>query len=144
MGIALILLLLSDNQHYIIKSRYKLIAFSAISLVVFFIIISTSTYISVFQRTGEVDILRSIGASKRDIFLVFNTETFIVGLGSDVVGIGITLLLIIHMDGCIKKIIGASAIYELPVVAGMVLVISSMIVCFMAGLAPSIIAAKKA
>jgi len=143
-GIVLILVLLSDNQHYMMKIRYKLIAFAASSLVVSFIMISTSTYISVFERTKEVGILRSIGASKKDIFLLFNAETFIVGFASDIIGIGVTLLLIMPMNGSIKKIIVASGIFKLPVVGVMVLVISSMVVSLMAGLIPSIIAANKA
>lgn len=144
MGIALIVVLLCDNQPYMIKNRYKLIAFAAVSLVGYFVMISTSIYISVFERTKEVAILRSIGASKKDIFLLFNAETLIVGFVSNIIGIGITLFLTIIMNGSIVKIIGASGIFKMPVVGGMVIFISSMVVSLMAGLIPSIIAAKKA
>ncbi|MGH4124282.1 MAG: ATP-binding cassette domain-containing protein [Clostridium sp.] len=142
LGIAIILVLSSGAEPYIIKIRCKLIAFALISLVVSLIMISASTYISVFERTKEIGILRSIGASKKDIFLVFIAQTLIVGLASDV--IGITLLLSISMNGSIKKIIGACGIFKQPVLGSMVLVISSMVVYFVAGLIPSIIAGKKA
>ena len=46
---------------------YILIAFVAISLVVSSIMIGIITYISVLERTKEIGILRSIGASKKDI-----------------------------------------------------------------------------
>lgn len=143
MGIALIFLLSSGDQPYIMKIRGKLIAFALISLIVSSIIISTSTYISVFERTKEIRILRSIGASKSDIFLVFNAETLIVGFAADVIGIGITLLLTIPMNGSIQEIICDSGISNSPVVVGMAIVISSMAIYFMVGLIPSIIAAKK-
>ena len=44
-----------------------LIAFVAISLVVSSIMIGIITYISVLERTKEIGILRSIGASKKDV-----------------------------------------------------------------------------
>jgi len=143
MVILLIMAFLSDNQDYMMKTRCKMIVFAGISLVIVIIMSSTSTYISVFARNKEVGILRSIGASKKDIFLLFNAETFIVGFASDIIGIGITLILIMPMNGSIKKIIGDSDIFKHFVGGGMVLVISSMVVSFMAGIIPSIIAAKK-
>jgi len=54
---------------------YVLIAFVSISLVVSSIMIGIITYISVLERTKEIGILRSIGASKKDISRVFNAET---------------------------------------------------------------------
>ena len=51
---------------------YVLIAFVAISLIVSSIMIGIITYISVLERTKEIGILRSIGASKKDISRVFN------------------------------------------------------------------------
>ena len=71
---------------------YVLIAFVSISLIVSSIMIGIITYISVLERTKEIGILRSIGASKKDISRVFNAETFIVGLISGLIGIGITII----------------------------------------------------
>ena len=71
---------------------YVLIAFVAVSLIVSSIMIGIITYISVLERTKEIGILRAVGASKRNISQVFNAETFIVGLCSGVIGIGICLL----------------------------------------------------
>ena len=63
-----------------------LIAFVSISLVVSSIMIGIITFISVLERKKEIGILRSIGASRRDIANVFNAETFIEGLISGVTG----------------------------------------------------------
>lgn len=68
---------------------YVLIAFVAISLIVSSIMIGIITYISVLERTKEIGILRSIGASKKDISRVFNAETVIEGFVAGVLGIGL-------------------------------------------------------
>ena len=73
---------------------YVLIAFISISLVVSSIMIGIITYISVYERTKEIGILRAIGASKRNISSIFNAETFIIGLLSGLFGIGVTLIAI--------------------------------------------------
>ena len=77
---------------------YVLIAFVSISLVVSSIMIGIITYISVFERTKEIGVLRAIGASKRNISSIFNAETFIVGLCAVVIGIGTSLLLLFPIN----------------------------------------------
>ena len=69
-----------------------LIAFSSISLIVSSIMIGIITYISVLERTKEIGILRALGARKKDISRVFNAETFIIGITSGLIGIGIALI----------------------------------------------------
>lgn len=122
---------------------YVLIAFVAISLIVSSIMIGIITYISVLERTKEIGILRSIGASKKDISRVFNAETFIVGLVAGLLGIGITVLLTIPINMIIKAIVGISGIASLPVSGAIVLVVISMILTMVAGLIPSKMASKK-
>lgn len=73
-------LMMSSITTIINAISYVLIAFVAISLVVSSIMIGIITYISVLERTKEIGILRSIGASKRDISRVFNAETLIMAL----------------------------------------------------------------
>lgn len=122
---------------------YVLIAFVAISLVVSSIMIGIITYISVLERTKEIGILRSIGASKRDISRVFNAETIIEGFVAGTLGIGITLLLSVPINLVIKRLAGISGIAALPLVGGVGLVLLSVILTVIAGLLPSRIAAKK-
>ncbi len=120
-----------------------LIAFVSISLVVSSIMIGIITYISVLERIKEIGILRSIGASKKDISRVFNAETFIVGLIAGVLGIVITLILNIPINIIIKNLSGISGIASLPWVGGIVLVLISMLLTMIAGLIPAKLAAKK-
>lgn len=122
---------------------YVLIAFVSISLIVSSIMIGIITYISVLERTKEIGILRSIGASKKDISRVFNAETLIVGLISGLIGIGITILLTIPINGFIYAITGVKVVTAVPFAAGVVLVLISMFLTIIAGLIPAKIASKK-
>ena len=122
---------------------YVLIAFVSISLVVSSIMIGIITYISVLERTKEIGILRSIGASKKDISRVFNAETMIVGLVSGLLGVGVTVLLCIPINAVIYYFAEIPDVAELPAVGGTILVIISVTLTLIAGLIPSRVAAKK-
>ena len=137
-------LLMSSITTIINVISYVLIAFVAISLVVSSIMIGIITYISVLERTKEIGILRAIGASKRDVSRVFNAETFIIGLTAGLIGIGATLLLNIPINVIIHDLTGIYAINSaLPAAGGVILVIISVFLTFIAGLIPSGLAAKK-
>ena len=122
---------------------YVLIAFVSISLVVSSIMIGIITYISVLERTKEIGILRSIGASKKDIGRVFNAETFIIGLTSGLLGIGITFLISIPVNIILKNLVDISNLCKLPITGSIVLVIISVLLTVIAGLIPSKFASKK-
>ena len=122
---------------------YVLIAFVSISLIVSSIMIGIITYISVLERTKEIGILRSIGASKKDISRVFNAETFIVGLTSGAIGIIITWILNILINIIIKNVTGVMVTAELPIVGAITLIVISTLLTIIAGLIPSKVASKK-
>ncbi|MBP3853580.1 MAG: ABC transporter permease, partial [Erysipelotrichaceae bacterium] len=122
---------------------YVLIGFVSVSLVVSSIMIGIITYISVLERTKEIGILRSIGASKRDISRVFNAETFIVGLISGVLGILVTLLLLVPVNLIVEHYSGVAHIAKLPWQGAIVLILLSLILTMIAGLIPARIASKK-
>jgi len=122
---------------------YVFIAFVSISLVVSSIMIGIITYISVLERTKEIGILRSIGASKKDISRVFNAETFIIGLISGLLGISITLLISIPTNILLKQLVNISGLCQLPVGGSIILVIISIILTVIAGVIPAKIASKK-
>jgi putative ABC transport system permease protein len=122
---------------------YVLIAFVSISLVVSSIMIGIITYISVLERTKEIGVLRSIGASKRDISLVFNAETLIVGFVAGVIGIGATYLISIPANAIILDLTKIPNICSLPPLYALVLIVLSMFLTLIAGLIPSKAAARK-
>ena len=123
---------------------YVLIAFVAISLVVSSIMIGVITYISVLERKKEIGILRAIGASKHNVAQVFNAETFIVGTLAGLIGVGITLLLLIPTNQIISSISnGVDVTASLPVTAGVILIILSIVLTLIGGIIPSKKAAKE-
>ncbi|MBQ4600416.1 MAG: ABC transporter ATP-binding protein/permease [Oscillospiraceae bacterium] len=137
-------IMMSSVRTIIDSVSYVLIAFVAVSLVVSSIMIGIITYISVMERTKEIGILRAIGASKGNISQVFNAETFIIGLCSGAIGVGITLLLIVPINSIIHSLTGNPDINaQLPIRAAVVLVILSVILTLIGGLIPSQKAAKK-
>ena len=137
-------LLMSSITTIIQAISYVLIAFVAISLVVSSIMIGIITYISVLERTKEIGILRSIGASKGDISKVFNAETLIEGFISGVMGIGVSLLLLLPINQIIHHLTGIESLSAvLPWRAALILVLISMVLTLIAGLIPSRLAAKK-
>ena len=137
-------LLMSSITTIINAISYVLIAFVAISLIVSSIMIGIITYISVLERTKEIGILRSIGASKKDVSRVFNAETMIIGFVSGVIGIAVSCGFIFIINIILHKLTGIANLNAvLPVAAAVILIAISMILTLIAGLIPSGIAAKK-
>lgn len=122
---------------------YVLIAFVAISLIVSSIMIGIITYISVLERTKEIGVLRSIGASKKDVSRIFNAETLIEGFVSGALGIIVTLLLCIPANAIIKNLTSISNVAQLPAAGAVILVVISMLLTLIAGFIPAKLAAKK-
>ncbi len=123
---------------------YVLIAFVSISLVVSSIMIGVITYISVYERTKEIGILRAIGASKHNISSIFNAETFIIGLLSGLFGVGISYVLIIPINFVLHIFIGDIPLYaSLDPMVGLILIGLSVVLTLIAGIIPSRSASKK-
>jgi putative ABC transport system permease protein len=120
-----------------------LIAFAAISLVVSSIMIAIITYISVIERTKEIGVLRALGARKKDISRVFNSENLLIGLAAGLVGITVSLLLIIPINLIIENLADIPNVAKLSAYHMISLVLISVFLAYIAGLIPSRMAAKK-
>lgn len=137
-------ILMSSVKTIVNAVTYVLIAFVSISLVVSSIMIGIITYISVYERTKEIGILRAIGASKHNISTIFNAETFIIGLLSGLFGIGISYSLIPIINAILHHFTG-----NIPLSAALepqntiALVILSIILTLIGGLIPAKSASKK-
>ncbi len=137
-------IMMSSVRTIIDSVSYALIAFVAVSLVVSSIMIGIITYISVMERTKEIGVLRAIGASKRNISQVFNAETFIIGLCSGLIGIGVTLLVLIPGNALIQHLTNnPDIVAQLPVANGIILILLSMVLTLIGGFIPARQAAKK-
>lgn len=122
---------------------YVLVAFAAISLVVSSIMIGIITYTSVIERTKEIGVLRSVGASKLDVFRVFTAETVIIGLCAGLIGVGVASILSIFVEILLKHLTGVAGLAVVQPIPCIALVLISVFLTFIAGLIPSRIATKK-
>ncbi len=120
-----------------------LIAFSSISLIVSCIMISIIMYISVLERSKEIGILRSLGASKKDITRVFNAESFIIGITSGLIGIFITWLLLFPINYILYSLTELENIAVLNPIHSLILISISTIITLIGGFIPSKIASQK-
>ena len=137
-------IMMSSVRTIIDSVSYALIAFVAVSLVVSSIMIGIITYISVMERTKEIGVLRAIGASKRNISQVFNAETFIIGLCSGLIGIGVTLLALIPGNQIIHHLTeNPDIVAQLPVKNALILIGLSVVLTLIGGFIPARQAAKK-
>ena len=137
-------LLMTSVSTIINAVTYVLIAFVSISLIVSSIMIAVITLISVMERTKEIGILRAMGASKHNVSSIFNAETFIIGLLSGFIGVGISSLLTIPINNLIHKL---TDVYDINAVLNLkpalILVLISVLLTMLAGFIPSKKAAKQ-
>lgn len=137
-------ILMSSVTTIINVITYVLIAFVAVSLVVSSIMIGIITFISVLERTKEIGILRAIGASKKNISQVFNAETFIIGVITGFIGVGVTLLLLLPTNAIIHAVTGLDTVNAmLPPISAIVLILLSIALTLLGGLIPAKKAAKQ-
>ena len=137
-------LMMSSVTKIIDAITYVLIAFVAVSLIVSSIMIGVITLISVQERTKEIGILRAIGASKRNVSSMFNAETLIIGFSSGALGVIVTYLLCLPINGILHLLTGIGNLNAyLPIETGLILIGISMLLTLIAGIIPSRSAAKK-
>lgn len=122
---------------------YVLIAFVSISLVVSSIMIGIITYVSVIERTKEIGVLRSLGASKSNIANVFTSETLIIGLVAGLIGVLLCLICIIPINIIIASFTSITGLASLRWYYAVILIAVSVVLTLIAGFIPSKIAARK-
>ena len=120
-----------------------LVFFSSISLLVSSLMTAIVTYISVLERTKEIGILRSIGASRKDIIRLFNAENFIIGLSSGIIGILISKALLVIINIILKNLTGFSDLAILNPGTSIILILISTFITILSGFIPANIASKK-
>lgn len=131
-------ILMSSVRTIVNAVSYVLIAFVSISLIVSSIMIGVITYISVYERTKEIGILRAIGASKGNISSIFNAETFIIGLLSGLFGISVTYVLIPIINLILHHLTGNAILKaSLEVQSALLLIGLAIILTIIGGLIPA-------
>ncbi len=136
--------LMSSVKTIVNAVSYVLIAFVSISLVVSSFMIGIITYISVYERTKEIGILRAIGASKHNISSIFNAETFIIGFLSGIFGVGFTYLVIPIINAILLNATNNVNIKAmLAPTSALILIVLSVILTLIGGIIPARAASKK-
>ena len=136
-------LMMSMMQTMLNAITYVLVAFTSISLVVSSVMIGIITYVSVVERVKEIGVLRSLGARKSDIKNLFNAETFIIGLTSGVIGVGVSYLLCLLINAILKPLTGIATLASLPFGSALIMVVISIVLTLISGLIPAQSAANK-
>ena len=123
-----------------------LIVFASISLVVSSVMTAIITYVSVVERTKEIGVLRACGGRKKDVGRLFQAECVIIGFAAGVIGVLFTIVACIPINLILDHAFpnnGLGSIASLHPMAGVGLIILSIVLAFVSGLIPSRIAAKK-
>ena len=136
-------LIISMVNNLIDIVTYALIGFTALSLVVSCVMIAIITYVSVVERTKEIGVIRSLGGRKRDVAHLFNAETYIIGLGSGLIGIAVTYLLSWVANLIISSLTMVTTIAIFPWYYAVIMVCVSVILTLISGLFPSMSAARR-
>jgi len=136
-------LLMQMMQTMLDTITYVLVAFTAISLVVSSVMIGIITYVSVVERVKEIGVLRALGARKRDIRNLFNAETFIIGLTSGFMGVGIARLLLIPVNVVLKSLTELDNVAKMSIYHALLMICISVFITFIGGVIPAKIASRK-
>ena len=120
-----------------------LVALAAVSLITSIIMIGIITYTSVLERTKEIGVLKALGARKKDITRVFDAETFILGIFSGLLGIGLAWLLVFPLNSILYAITDLVNVAQLNPVHALILIFISTVLTILGGHLPARMAAKK-
>lgn len=130
-----------------------LYVFAIVSILVSAILNAILTYISVHQRTNEIGLLRSLGATKTNVALMVETESMICGLFGGIMSILLTLILIKPAQAMITQAIydfnfylisktefdlGGFKWWAAPILIGI-----AVLVAMVSALIPAIMASRK-
>ena len=122
---------------------YALIAFTSISLIVSTVMIGIITYVSVVERIKEIGVIRSLGGRKKDVSHLFNAETFIIGLLSGTIGIGISYIISYIASEIVWHLASVKNIATLDPKHAILLIALSVVLTLISGLIPARSAANK-
>ena len=123
-----------------------LLVFASISLIVSSVMMAIITYVSVIERTQEIGVLRACGARKLDVGRLFEVEAVLIGLVAGAIGILATIIICIPICKIIDGMFpgnGLENIAQLTWYHGLILLGISGGLCFLSGLIPARLAAKK-
>ncbi|WP_285142129.1 ATP-binding cassette domain-containing protein [Lactococcus petauri] len=119
-----------------------LAAIAGISLIVSIFMIIVTTYMSVAERTKEIGVIRALGGRKKDISRLFTAESFILGLSSAMLAIGVAYLGEIITNAALSDLLKGERIVQISIGNVIFAMIIAVLIALLASLAPSNRAAR--
>ena len=121
-----------------------LIIFSALCLVVAVLLESLITYSSISERKHDIGILKSLGASKKDIFKIFSFESLIVGLISGLISLLLILISGLSLNGFFNSLFDVSgSIVNLSFLLVIIVILLGLFLQFISSFIPTLIYSQK-
>lgn len=115
------------------------IGIAAISLIVGGVGIMNTMYMSILERTREIGVMKSIGASNNEILLVFLLESSILGLFGGLIGCGLGIVMAKGVE-----IIAQSSFGFLKAAVTPELILGTMFFSFAIGIISGLLPARRA
>ena len=124
-----------------------LIFFAIITLVAASFGIINTLFMSVQERTREIGIMKALGLSKAKIFMLFSFEALLIGFWGSLIGIFFAnglgnIINSILSKGLLKDFPGLNLL-SFPIKTSLIIVVSIMVIAFIAGTLPARRASNK-
>ena len=121
-----------------------LIIFSALCLVVAVLLESLISYSNISERKHDIGILKSLGASKKDIFKIFSFESLIVGLISGLISLLLILISGLSLNGFFNSLFDVSgSIVNLSFLLIIIIILLGLFLQFISSFIPTLIYSQK-
>ena len=121
-----------------------LIIFSALCLVVAVLLESLISYSNISERKHDIGILKSLGASKKDIFKIFSFESLIVGLISGLISLLLILISGLSLNGFFNSLFDVSgSIVNLSFLLIIIVILLGLFLQFISSFIPTLIYSQK-
>ena len=121
-----------------------LIIFSALCLVVAVLLESLISYSNISERKHNIGILKSLGASKKDIFKIFSFESLIVGLISGLISLLLILISGLSLNGFFNSLFDVSgSIVNLNFLLIIIVILLGLFLQFISSFIPTLIYSQK-
>lgn len=121
-----------------------LIIFSVLCLVVVVLLESLISYSNISERKHDIGILKSLGASKKDIFKIFSFESLIVGLISGLISLLLILISGLSLNGFFNSLFDVSgSIVNLSFLLVIIVILLGLFLQFISSFIPTLIYSQK-
>lgn len=126
----------------------SLILFGSISALVASIGIINTMIMSIYEQTKEIGIIKAIGASNFQVLIIFLIQSALIGLFGGILGLSITFLIMKVLDPFIvdalakQGFLDISQFFHFQLGNALIIALSSILVGILAGIYPSMKAAK--